>query len=191
MMVFAALTLVGLHERGVPAWAALIFTIAVMYGLALAIERLVLRPRQPARHHFVHGDVRRHLFSHRLGRASLRRQSEIDDHQGAFSARRRGRLAHPRRQGPIAEARHDGGGDRADHGLKPRVVLPEDTHRRALRAVADDHQAAQSVGFRSIKSGSSSGSPPASSRSRPEYSGARGRTCRLRCKSWRSRRCRC
>jgi branched-chain amino acid transport system permease protein len=44
MMVFAALTLVGLHEMGVPAWVALIFTVAVMYGLALAIERLVLRP---------------------------------------------------------------------------------------------------------------------------------------------------
>ncbi len=44
MTVFAALTLVGLHEKGVPAWAALILTVAVMYGLALAIERLVLRP---------------------------------------------------------------------------------------------------------------------------------------------------
>jgi branched-chain amino acid transport system permease protein len=44
MMVFAALTLVGLHEKGVPAWAALILTIAVMYALALAIECLVLRP---------------------------------------------------------------------------------------------------------------------------------------------------
>jgi branched-chain amino acid transport system permease protein len=44
MMVFAALTLVGLHEKGVPAWLALIATIGVMYGLALAVERLVLRP---------------------------------------------------------------------------------------------------------------------------------------------------
>jgi branched-chain amino acid transport system permease protein len=44
MMVFAALTLVGLNEKGVPAPAALILTVAVMYGLALAIERLVLRP---------------------------------------------------------------------------------------------------------------------------------------------------
>jgi branched-chain amino acid transport system permease protein len=44
MMVFAALTLVGLHEKGVPAWVALVLTIAVMYGLALVIERLVLRP---------------------------------------------------------------------------------------------------------------------------------------------------
>src|SRR5215467_11359572 len=44
MMVFAALTLVGLHEKGVPAWVALFLAIAVMYGLALAIERVVLRP---------------------------------------------------------------------------------------------------------------------------------------------------
>jgi branched-chain amino acid transport system permease protein len=44
MMVFAALTLVGLNEKGVPAWAALIVTIGVMYVLALAVERLVLRP---------------------------------------------------------------------------------------------------------------------------------------------------
>ena len=44
MMVFAALTLVGLHEKGVPAWLALLLTIGVMYVLALGIERLVLRP---------------------------------------------------------------------------------------------------------------------------------------------------
>jgi branched-chain amino acid transport system permease protein len=44
IMVFAALTLVGLHEKGAPAWVALILSVAVMYGLALAIERLVLRP---------------------------------------------------------------------------------------------------------------------------------------------------
>src|SRR5271157_2409901 len=44
MMVFAALTLVGLHEKGVPAWLALVLTIAVMYGLAVGVERLVLRP---------------------------------------------------------------------------------------------------------------------------------------------------
>lgn len=44
MMVFAALTLVGLHEKGVPASAALVLAVAVMYALAVAIERLVLRP---------------------------------------------------------------------------------------------------------------------------------------------------
>jgi branched-chain amino acid transport system permease protein len=44
MMVFAALTLVGLHEKGAPGWVALILTIAVMYALAAGVERLVLRP---------------------------------------------------------------------------------------------------------------------------------------------------
>ncbi len=44
MVVFAALTLVGLHERGVPAFLALALTIAVMALLAVGVERLVLRP---------------------------------------------------------------------------------------------------------------------------------------------------
>jgi branched-chain amino acid transport system permease protein len=44
MVVFAALTLVGLHEHGVPAFVALVLTILVMYGLAFAVERLMLRP---------------------------------------------------------------------------------------------------------------------------------------------------
>jgi branched-chain amino acid transport system permease protein len=43
-VVFAALTLVGLHEHGVPAFVALGLTIVVMFGLAVAIERLMLRP---------------------------------------------------------------------------------------------------------------------------------------------------
>ncbi len=44
MVVFAALTLVGLHDAGVPAFLALALTIVVMFGLAFAIERTVLRP---------------------------------------------------------------------------------------------------------------------------------------------------
>jgi branched-chain amino acid transport system permease protein len=44
MVVFAALTLVGLHEHGVPAFLALALTIAVMYGLAFSVERFMLRP---------------------------------------------------------------------------------------------------------------------------------------------------
>jgi branched-chain amino acid transport system permease protein len=44
MMVFAALTLVGLHEKGVPAFLALGLTIVVMFALALAVERVILRP---------------------------------------------------------------------------------------------------------------------------------------------------
>jgi|SRR6058998_4344303 len=44
MVLFAALTLVGLLERGVPVVAALLGTTAVMIALAWIIERLVLRP---------------------------------------------------------------------------------------------------------------------------------------------------
>ena len=44
MVLFAALTLVGLMERGVPVWLALGLTMAVMVALAFAIERVVLRP---------------------------------------------------------------------------------------------------------------------------------------------------
>lgn len=44
MVVFAALTLVGLHEKGVPAWIAVALTLAVMYVLAVTVERIVLRP---------------------------------------------------------------------------------------------------------------------------------------------------
>ena len=44
MVVFAALTLVGLYEHGFPAYVALGLTIAVMFGLAFAVERAMLRP---------------------------------------------------------------------------------------------------------------------------------------------------
>jgi branched-chain amino acid transport system permease protein len=44
MVVFAALTLVGLNEIGVPAFVALGLTIAVMFALAYLVERLMLRP---------------------------------------------------------------------------------------------------------------------------------------------------
>src|SRR6516165_9740623 len=44
MVVFAALTLVGLHQKGVPAFVALVLTILVMLALAVAVERLVLKP---------------------------------------------------------------------------------------------------------------------------------------------------
>ncbi len=44
MVLFAALTLVGLMERGVPVWLALMGTAAVMVALAFVIERVMLRP---------------------------------------------------------------------------------------------------------------------------------------------------
>jgi branched-chain amino acid transport system permease protein len=44
MVLFAALTLVGLMEHGLSVWLALGITTMVMIGLAFAIERVVLRP---------------------------------------------------------------------------------------------------------------------------------------------------
>lgn len=44
MVLFAALTFVGLLERGLPVWAAFILATLVMVVLAFAIERTVLRP---------------------------------------------------------------------------------------------------------------------------------------------------
>lgn len=44
MVVFAALTLVGLHTMGIPAWIAFALTLGVMFALAWSIERVVLRP---------------------------------------------------------------------------------------------------------------------------------------------------
>ena len=44
MVFFAALTFVSLLERGVNFWLALVITLAVMVVLGLAIEKVVLRP---------------------------------------------------------------------------------------------------------------------------------------------------
>jgi branched-chain amino acid transport system permease protein len=44
MVVFAALSLVGLHAVGVPAFAALGLCVLIMLALAAAVERLMLRP---------------------------------------------------------------------------------------------------------------------------------------------------
>ena len=44
MGVFGALSVVGLHELGVPAWLSLILCIGIMFVLAVTVERVVLRP---------------------------------------------------------------------------------------------------------------------------------------------------
>jgi len=44
LVFFAALTFVGLQESGLPFWAALPATLVVMVALAFAIERAMLRP---------------------------------------------------------------------------------------------------------------------------------------------------
>ena len=43
LVLFAALTLVGLMENGMPVWMAMIVTVGVMILMSVAIERLILR----------------------------------------------------------------------------------------------------------------------------------------------------
>ena len=44
MVLFAALSFVGLLELGAPIWLGLLVTVAIMIALAFVVERLVLRP---------------------------------------------------------------------------------------------------------------------------------------------------
>ena len=44
MVLFAALSFVGLLELGAPIWLAVLLTVAIMVALAFLVERLVLRP---------------------------------------------------------------------------------------------------------------------------------------------------
>ena len=84
MVVFAALTLVGLHEAGVPAWVAVGLTLVVMFVLAVGIERVVLRPLvgQPDIILFMATiGITLFLVGHR--RDHLRRREQADDHRRA------------------------------------------------------------------------------------------------------------
>src|SRR5438270_6036487 len=44
LLLFAALTFVSLHEKGLPFWLAIVLTVLLMAVLGVAIERTVLRP---------------------------------------------------------------------------------------------------------------------------------------------------
>lgn len=148
MMVFAALTLVGLYEKGVPAWLALALTIGVMYGLALLIERLVLRPlvNQPDiillmatfGITYVLIGVGELVFGG-SPKAMITKQLGLPD--GALSFDVLGGAVQLQKLDIAAAA----------IALVMVVGLALFFQRtrigRALRAVADDHQAAQSVGI--------------------------------------------
>ena len=75
MVVFAALTLVGLYAHGVPAFLALGLTIGVMFCWPCGRALRAAAAGQPAGNHPVHGDVRVDLYPDRLRRIDLRRRS--------------------------------------------------------------------------------------------------------------------
>jgi branched-chain amino acid transport system permease protein len=141
MVLFAALTLVGLMERGVPVPIALLLTMTVMVALAFAIERIVLRPlvnQAPiilfmatiGLNFFLEG------FGEMLWGANVKR---LD-------------IGIPDRSFMVAgvqlnQLEMSAAGTAAVMVAVLAVLFQRTRIGRALRAVADDHEAALSIGI--------------------------------------------
>ena len=156
MVVFAALTLVGLYALrswGVPgdlaAFLALGLTIGVMFVLAFARRAAgAAAAGQPARHHPVHGDVRADLFPDRARRAGVRRRSQGDDRRGALSADAARSSSRCSAASSSLQKIDIAAAVIASIMVAALAVFFQKTRiGRALRAVADSHKAALSVGI--------------------------------------------
>jgi len=145
MVFFAALTFVGLLELGVPFWLGFILTCAAMVLLAVGIERLVLRPlvNQP----------QITLFMATIGLAFFIEGLA----QGVWGAAVRG-LELGIQDQPLAWVMDRTGIGISKFDLFAAVVsavlvtilavfFNKTRVGRALRAVADDHQAALAIGI--------------------------------------------
>lgn len=148
MVVFAALCLVGLFAAGVPAYIALALCVVIMFFLAIGIERLVLRPlvNQPdiilfmatigltyfliGLGEFVFGGEPKTMITEELGLSTGAYEVEMLGGRVLFQ------------HIDIAAAIIAG---LMVIGLA--VFFNKTRIGRALRAVADDHQAALSVGI--------------------------------------------
>src|SRR5919197_1181485 len=141
MVLFAALTLVGLMERGVPVIAALAVTMVVMVALAFFIERVVLRPlvNQEAIILFM-ATIGLNFFLEGFGELLLGANVKkldvgIPDSSFIVAGVQINQL----------EMSAAGTADVAVAGLA--VFFQRTRIGRALRAVADDHEAALSIGI--------------------------------------------
>jgi branched-chain amino acid transport system permease protein len=141
MVLFAALTFVGLIERGLPVWAAFLLAALVMIAMAFAIERVVLRP--------LVNQEQIILFMATIGLTFF-----LD----GFGQLVWGGDVHPLDIGIPNQPLILGGVLINEFDLTAAVVcgtlvvilavfFQKTTIGRALRAVADDHQAALSVGI--------------------------------------------
>ncbi len=141
MVLFAALTLVGLMEHGVPIWLSLILTVGVMVLLAFAVERLMLRPlvNQPDIILFM-ATIGLTFFLEGLGEwvwGSNVKQLDIGIPDAPFEV-----------AGVLLNQFDLFAAATAAVVLTLLVVFFQKTQiGLALRAVADDHQAALSVGI--------------------------------------------
>ncbi len=141
MVLFAALTFVSLHERGLPFWLALAVTMAAMALLAVIVERLVLRPlaNQPPMS----------LFMATIGLAIV-----IEGVGQLMWGSKAHRLDLGIKDVPfevlgVGISKFDlfAAGVAGTLVLALVVFFNRTATGRALRAVADDHQAAMSIGI--------------------------------------------
>ena len=141
MVLFAALSLVGLMELGVPAWLAVILTLVIMVVLALVIERVMLRPlvnQDPfilfmstiGLTFFLEG-FGETLWGSNVKRLDIGIPKDVIEYEGILLS-----------QFDLIAAVV---GAVLVFGLA--VFFTRTTIGRALRAVADDHQAALSIGI--------------------------------------------
>jgi len=130
MVLFAALTFVGFLERGVPLWAAFLIAIAVMTAMAFAIERVVLRP--------LVNQEQIILFMATIGLTFF-----LD----GFGQLVWGGDVHPLDIGIPKDPLIVAGVLINEFDLIAAIFFQKTAVGRALRAVADDHQAALSVGI--------------------------------------------
>src|SRR5687768_8528366 len=141
MVLFAALTLVGLMEKGLPVPVALVLTMAVMIALAFAIERVVLRPLVNQEHiilfmatiglnFFLEG------FGEMLWGANVKRLDVgIPDRTLTLAGIQ------------VNQLEMSAAGTAAVLVAILAVFFHRTRIGRALRAVADDHEAALSIGI--------------------------------------------
>ena len=141
MVLFAALSLVGLMELGIPAWIAVVFALAIMVVLALVIERVMLRPlvnQDPfilfmstiGLTFFLEG-FGETLWGSNVKRLDIGIPKDVIEYEGILLS-----------QFDIIAAVV---GAILVFGLA--IFFTKTPIGRALRAVADDHQAALSVGI--------------------------------------------
>jgi branched-chain amino acid transport system permease protein len=141
MVLFAALTLVGQIERGVPIWIALCITIGVMIALAFAIERVMLRPLvNQGPFTLLMATIGLTFFLEGVGElvwGSNVKKLDIGIPEHSFAVG--GMLLNQFELFAAATA--------AMLVTVLAILSQKTTIGRALRAVADDHQAATAVGI--------------------------------------------
>ena len=141
MVLFAALSLVGLMELGIPAWIAVVLTLVIMVVLAVVIERVMLRPlvnQDPfilfmstiGLTFFLEG-FGETLWGSNVKRLDIGIPKDVIEYQGILLS---GFDVIAAVVGAVLV-----------FGLA--IFFTRTTIGRALRAVADDHQAALSVGI--------------------------------------------